>query len=146
MITDRKKEIFKLSSGKYVAPQQIENRIKESAFVDQVMVVGEHQKFASALLVPDFSYLKEWCVNNNIKNGKKREELIKVPEVVTMMNEEIAKINESLLEWERLKRFRMVHEEWSPATGELSASLKLKRKVVAERYSKLLESIYSKAT
>jgi long-chain acyl-CoA synthetase len=146
MITDRKKEIFKLSSGKYVAPQQIENRIKESAFVDQVMVVGEHQKFASALLVPDFSYLKEWCVNNNIKNGKKREELIKVPEVVTMMNEEIAKINESLLEWERLKRFRMVHEEWSTATGELSASLKLKRKVVADRYSKLLDSIYNKAT
>ena len=146
MITDRKKEIFKLSSGKYVAPQQIENRIKESAFVDQVMVVGDHQKFASALVVPDFSYLEEWCVNNNIKNGKKPEELIKVPEVVTMMNEEIAKINESLLEWERLKRFRMVHEEWSTATGELSASLKLKRKVVADRYSKLLESIYNKAT
>jgi len=63
-----------------------------------------------------------------------------------MMNEEIAKINESLLEWEQLKRFRMVHEEWSPATGELSASLKLKRKVVADRYSKLLDSIYNKAT
>jgi len=71
MITDRKKEIFKLSSGKYVAPQQIENRIKESAFVDQVMVVGEHQKFASALLVPDFASLKEWCVNNNIKTGRR---------------------------------------------------------------------------
>jgi len=146
MITDRKKEIFKLSNGKFVAPQQIENRIKESAFVEQVMVVGEHQKFASALLVPDFTYLKEWCVNNNIKNGKKREELIKVPEVVTVMNEEIARINESLMEWERIKRFRMVHEDWSPATGELSATLKLKRKVVAARYSKLLESIYNIAS
>jgi len=144
MVTDRKKEIFKLSNGKFVAPQPIENRIKESAFIDQVMVIGEHQKFASALLVPDFNYLKEWCAGNNIVNGKKREEMIAMPEVVTVMNEEIAKINESLMEWERIKRFRMVHEEWSPATGELSASLKLRRKVVADRYSKLLDSIYNK--
>jgi long-chain acyl-CoA synthetase len=146
MITDRKKEIFKLSSGKFVAPQPIENRIKESAFIDQVMVVGEHQKFASALLVPDFNYLKEWCVINNITNGKKREELIEMPELVSAMNKEIARINESLMEWERIKRFRMVLEDWSPATGELSASLKLKRKVVADRYSYLLESIYNKAS
>jgi long-chain acyl-CoA synthetase len=144
MVTDRKKEIFKLSNGKFVAPQPIENRIKESAFIDQAMVIGEHQKFASALLVPDFNYLKEWCAGNNIVNGKKREEMIAMPEVVTVMNEEIAKINESLMEWERIKRFRMVHEEWSPATGELSASLKLRRKVVADRYSKLLDSIYNK--
>ena len=127
MVTDRKKEIFKLSNGKFVAPQPIENRIKESAFIDQVMVIGEHQKFASALLVPDFNYLKEWCASKNIVNGKKREEMIVMPEVITVMNEEIAKINESLMEWERIKRFRMVHEEWSPATGELSASLKIRR-------------------
>jgi len=145
MITDRKKEIFKLSSGKFVAPQPIENRIKESSFIDQVMVVGEHEKFASALLVPDFNYLKEWCANNDIKNGKKREEMIAIPEVVTVMNQEIERINQSLMDWERIKRFRMVHEDWSPSTGELSASLKLKRKVVAERYSRLLESIYHKA-
>lgn len=144
MVTDRKKEIFKLSNGKFVAPQPIENRIKESAFIDQVMVIGEHQKFASALLVPDFNYLKEWCASKNIVNGKKREEMIVMPEVITVMNEEIAKINESLMEWERIKRFRMVHEEWSPATGELSASLKIRRKVVADRYSKLLDSIYHK--
>ena len=144
MVTDRKKEIFKLSNGKFIAPQPIENRIKESAFIDQVMVIGEHQKFASALLVPDFNYLKVWCAGNNIVNGKKREEMITMPEVVTVMNEEIAKVNESLMEWERIKRFRMVHDEWSPATGELSASLKLRRKVVADRYSKLLDSIYKK--
>jgi long-chain acyl-CoA synthetase len=145
MVTDRKKEIFKLSSGKYVAPQPIENRIKESAFIDQVMVVGEHEKFASALLVPDFNYLKEWCATNDIKNGKKREELIAIPEVQSVMNKEIDRINQGLMDWERIKRFRMVPEDWSPATGELSASLKLKRKVVAGRYSKLLESIYNKA-
>ena len=146
MVTDRKKEIFKLSSGKFVAPQPIENRIKESSFIDQVMVVGEHEKFASALLVPDFNYLKEWCAKNDIKNGKKREELIAIPEVITVMNQEIDRINQSLMDWERIKRFRMVPEDWSPATGELSASLKLKRKVVADRYSKLLESIYHKAS
>jgi long-chain acyl-CoA synthetase len=146
MITDRKKEIFKLSSGKFVAPQPIENRIKESQFIDQVMVVGEHQKFASALVVPDFTYLKEWCVTNNIKNGKERKELIAIPEVITVMNEEIQKINRSLMEWERVKRFRMVPEDWSPATGELSASLKLKRKVVADRYRQLLDAIYNKTS
>jgi long-chain acyl-CoA synthetase len=144
LVTDRKKEIFKLSSGKFVAPQPIENRIKESAFIDQAMVVGEHEKFASALLVPNFSYLKEWCISNNIRNGKKHEELIAIPEVVAVMNKEIGRINEGLMDWERIKRFRMVPDEWSPASGELSASLKLKRKVVADRYSKLLETIYSK--
>lgn len=145
MVTDRKKEIFKLSSGKFVAPQPIENRIKESAFIDQAMVVGEHEKFASALLVPNFSYLKEWCASKDIKNEKKNEELIAIPEVVTMINEEIDRINGGLMEWERVKRFRMVPDEWSPASGELSASLKLKRKVVAERYNKLLETIYNKS-
>jgi long-chain acyl-CoA synthetase len=145
MVTDRKKEIFKLSNGKFVAPQPIENRIKESSFIDQAMVVGEHEKFASALLVPDFNYLKEWCSNNDIKNGKEREELLTIPELITVMNQEIERINQGLMDWERILRFRMVSDDWSPATGELSASLKLKRKVVADRYSKLLESIYGKA-
>ncbi|MEA3462518.1 MAG: AMP-binding protein [Bacteroidota bacterium] len=143
MITDRKKEIFKLSSGKFIAPQPIENMVKESALIDQVMVVGEHQKFASALLVPDFKYLKEWCTEQKIPNGREREELIALPEVVTIFNNEIAKINQRLNDWERLKRVRIVPDDWSPATGELSASLKLKRKVVVSRYEKLLESIYN---
>jgi len=143
MITDRKKEIFKLSSGKFIAPQPIENMVKESAFIDQVMVVGEHQKFASALLVPDFKYLMEWCNERKLPNGKEREELIALPEVVTVFNDEISKINQRLNDWERLKRVRIVPDDWSPATGELSASLKLKRKVVASRYEKLLESIYN---
>jgi len=117
--------------------------VKESAFIDQVMVVGEHQKFASALLVPDFKYLKDWCTEQKIPNGSKREDLITLPEVVTVFNDEIAKINQRLNDWERLKRVRIVPDDWSPATGELSASLKLKRKVVASRYEKLLESIYN---
>ena len=91
-----------------------------------------------------FSYLKDWCASKDIKNGKKHEELIAIPEVVTVMNKEIDRINQGLMDWERIKRFRMVADEWSPATGELSASLKLKRKVVADRYGKLLENIYQK--
>jgi len=144
MVTDRKKEIFKLSSGKFIAPQPIENRIKESAFIDQVMVVGEHQKFASALLVPNFIYLKEWMTDNKVTNGKERADLIGMPEVQKIYNLEIARINETLMEWERIKRFRMVPDDWSPATGELSASLKLKRKVVADRYADLLDAIYNR--
>ena len=144
VITDRKKEIFKLSNGKFVAPQLIENRIKESEFIDQVMVVGEHQKFASALLVPDFKYLKEWCASQGIVNGKSLQEIINLPEVASVFNEEIAKINRDLQEWEKINRIRLVADEWSPATGELSASLKLKRKVVANRYADLLNAIYKK--
>ncbi len=144
MITDRKKEIFKLSSGKFVAPQLIENRLKESAFIDQVMVVGEHQKFASALLVPDFKYLKEWRASQKLPNGKNNQELIRQPEVTAAINEEVKKINKQLQEWEQISRTRLISDEWSPATGELSASLKLKRKVVAEKYTDLLDSIYHK--
>ncbi|MEN8247559.1 MAG: long-chain fatty acid--CoA ligase [Bacteroidota bacterium] len=143
-ITDRKKEIFKLSSGKFVAPQLIENKIKESAFIDQVMVVGEHQKFASALLVPDFMYLKEWMANNNITNTGARSDLIELPEVMNVFNQEINILNKKLMDWERIKRFRIVTDDWSPAAGELSASLKLKRKVVADKYADLLDTIYKR--
>ncbi len=144
VITDRKKEIFKLSSGKFIAPQPIENKIKESTFIDHAMVVGEHQKFASALLVPDFKYVKEWCAARNLNSGKGHEEMIQSPEVVSAFNIEIGKINKKLSSWEQIKRFRLVTDEWSPATGELSASLKLKRKVISGKYTDLLDSIYQK--
>lgn len=143
-ITDRKKEIFKLSSGKFVAPQLIENRLKESAFIDQVMVVGEHQKFASALLVPDFKYVKQWRAEQKLPNGKNNQELIDQPEVRTAINEEVKMINKQLQEWERISRSKLVADDWSPASGELSASLKLKRKVVSAKYNDLLDSIYQK--
>ena len=83
-------------------------------------------------------------MSHDIKNCKNHDEIIAIPEVVTVINKEIDRINQGLMDWERIKRFRMVADEWSPASGELSASLKLKRKVVAERYSKLLETIYNK--
>jgi len=141
-VTDRIKEIFKLSNGKFVAPQPIENKLKESPFIDQVMVVGEHQKFASALLIPDFKYLKEWCQKQNKVNGHSLTELINLPEVKQVYNNEIARLNKSLSEPERIMRYRIVTDEWSPATGELSASLKLKRKVIEQKYSVLLDEIY----
>lgn len=144
VITDRKKEIFKLSSGKFIAPQLIENKLKESTFIDQAMVVGEHQKFASALLVPDFKYLKEWCASGNLDTGKDPASLISHPEVVAVFNQEVGKINRNLSDWERINRIRIVPDEWSPASGELSASLKLKRRVVADKYPELLESIYKR--
>ncbi|RLD29016.1 MAG: long-chain fatty acid--CoA ligase [Bacteroidetes bacterium] len=144
VITDRKKEIFKLSNGKFVAPQPIENKIKESAFIDQVMVVGENEKFASALLVPDSKYLKEWCNAKNLAEGKRLEDLIQLPEVQTLFNEEIAKTNKTLSDWERISRFKIVADDWSPATGELSASLKLKRRVVESNYPELLDAIYQR--
>ncbi|MFO7657251.1 MAG: AMP-binding protein, partial [Bacteroidales bacterium] len=143
-ITDRSKEIFKLSNGLFVAPQQIENKLKESAFIDQAMVVGEHQKFASALLLPDFKYLKEWCESKQLFSGLGNFELICIQEVREIFNSEINRLNKSLSEPERILRFRIVADEWSTNTGELSASLKLKRKVVEEKYRELLDGIYRK--
>ena len=134
--------IFKLSNGKFIAPQPLENRVKESSFIDQVMVVGEHQKFASALLVPDFKYLKEWCVAKNLATDQGNDKMIGHSEVISLFKDEISKINKSLSDWERINRFRIVPDEWSPVSGELSASLKLKRKAVESKYTDLLESIY----
>ena len=144
VITDRKKEIFKLSSGKFVAPQPIENKIKESAFIDQVMVVGEHEKFASALMVPDFKYLKEWCASKSLSTELGHDELISLPEVTAIFDQEISKINKTLSDWEKINRFRIVPDDWSPASGELSASLKLKRKVIESKYPDLLEAIFQR--
>jgi long-chain acyl-CoA synthetase len=144
MITDRKKDIFKLSNGKFIAPQIIENKLKESPFIDQVMVTGEHQKFASALLVPDFNYLKNWCIANDLYNNENIGDLIGLKPVHDLFSREIRTLNEKLAESEKILRFRLVADEWSPISGELSASLKLKRQVIEARYSKLIDNIYRK--
>ena len=143
-INDRKKEIFKLSNGKYIAPQVIENKIKESIFIDQVMVIGEHQKFASALIVPNFEYLKNWCETNGLYSNQDNNQLICIPEVLNVYNKEISMINKSMSDYERIQRIRLVSEVWAPLSGELSASLKMKRKVIESKYQELLESIYKK--
>lgn len=141
-VTDRIKEIFKLSNGKFVAPQPIENKLKESPFIDQAMVVGEHQKFASALILPDIKYLREWCKEQQIQIAQDSAGLVALPQVKQVIGDEINKLNKSLSEPERILRFRILADEWTPTSGELSATLKLKRKVIEAKYQEIIDGIY----
>jgi long-chain acyl-CoA synthetase len=143
VVTDRKKEIFKLSNGKFIAPQVIENIFKESPIIDQIMVIGEHEKFASALISPNFRYFDDWKEANKIAfsdNG----ELIQHPGVLSFFSAEMESLNRKLSPAERLTRFRIVHDEWTPATGELSPTLKLKRQFIQDKYKDLISQIYMK--
>jgi long-chain acyl-CoA synthetase len=141
-ITDRKKEMFKLSGGKYIAPQMIENKLKASFFIEQIMVIGAGEKFASALISPNFAYLHDWCSNRKI-HFQDNEELIRNTEVLAQFQREVAAINKTLGEHEEIKRFRLVNDEWTPQSGELSPTLKLKRNYVAAKYKIIIDEIYS---
>jgi long-chain acyl-CoA synthetase len=143
MVTDRKKEIFKLSNGKFIAPQLIENMFKESVAIDQIMVVGEHEKFASAIISPNFKYFDELRSANKISFSDNKE-LIQLPEIQSFFSSEINNINKKLNHAERINRFRLVPDEWSPATGELSPTLKLKRHFITDKYSNLIDQVYMK--
>jgi long-chain acyl-CoA synthetase len=134
-ITDRKKEMFKLSSGKYVAPQVIENKLK-------VMVIGENQKFASAIISPDFNFLHNWAMRHGVE-FRDNAELIQLPQVLTRYQRVVNEMNKQLGQTEQIKRFRLVQEEWTPTTGELSPTLKLKRKFLTNRYEAIIEEIFS---
>jgi len=140
-ITDRKKEIFKLSSGKYVAPQMIENKFKESIFIEQIMVVGENEKFASALISPNLDYLHSWAALRKL-HFRENKELVNTKEVMIRYQKEVDTINKTLGEHENIKRFRLVCQEWSPQTGELSPTLKLKRNYIYNKYDHVLREIY----
>ena len=142
-VTDRKKEIFKLSSGKFIVPQVIENKFKESLFIDQIMVIGEHEKFASAIIAPDYLYIKDWCKTNNV-TGDNNIELLENNQLIDIFNKEIQKLNRTISDFEKINRFRLIPDVWSPVTGELSPTLKLKRKIIAEKYQDLIEQIYVK--
>ena len=141
-ITDRKKEIFKLSGGKYIAPQMIENKLKTSNLIEQVMVIGANEKFASALISPNFPLLHDWCADHKI-HFQNNEELIQIPEVIEKIQAEVNKINKTLGSHEQINRIRLVCEEWTTASGELSPTLKLRRNVVAVKYQHLINDIYS---
>jgi long-chain acyl-CoA synthetase len=141
-ITDRKKEIFKLSGGKYIAPQMIENKLKTSNLIEQVMVIGANEKFASALISPNFPLLHDWCAEHKI-HFQDNKELIQIPEVIEKIQAEVNKINKTLGSHEQISRIRLVCEEWSPASGELSPTLKLRRNVVSVKYQQLINEIYS---
>ena len=141
-ITDRKKEIFKLSSGKYIAPQAIENLFKESNFIEQIMVVGESEKFASAIISPNFEFLHNWAHENKI-HFRDNKELVQNEKVKALYQKEVAKLNKQIGKHEEIKRFRLVCEPWTSASGELSPTLKLKRRVLYKKYADILRDIYS---
>jgi long-chain acyl-CoA synthetase len=141
-ITDRKKEMFKLSNGKYIAPQSIENKLKESFFIEQVFIIGQNQKFASAILVPNFAFLHNWASIHKVQ-FLDNADLVRNPLVIARFQKEVNEINKELGQTERIKRFRLVSEEWSSQTGELSPTLKLKRKFLYEKYALLIEEIFS---
>ncbi len=141
-ITDRKKEIFKMSGGKYIAPQMIENKLKESFFIEQVMVIGENEKFASAIISPNYDFLHDWSSQRKIKYYNNAE-LIEHPEVIACINQEVRETNKTLGQHEEIKRVRLVVDTWSSQTGELSPTLKLRRKYVAEKYKNIIYEIYN---
>ncbi len=141
-ITDRKKEIFKLSGGKYIAPQMIENKLKASELIEQVMVIGANEKFASALISPNFPLLHDWCAEHKV-HYENNIELIQLPQVIEKIQNEVNLVNKTLGSHEQISRIRLVCEEWTPATGELSPTLKLRRNVVAAKYQHLIDDIYS---
>lgn len=140
-ITDRKKEIFKLSLGKYVAPQVIETRLKESSYIENCMVIGENQKFVSAIIVPDISRIHFWAAKHKI-TYKDNAELINNPKVLAKIHKEVEAVNETLAPYEKIKRERIVHAEWSPTNGLLSPTLKLKRAKIYAKYIDIINDIY----
>jgi long-chain acyl-CoA synthetase len=141
-ITDRKKEIFKTSSGKYIAPLMIENKIKECRFVEQSMVVGENQKFASAIIVPSFVNFKEYCKDHNI-TWTNNEEMSAHEELKKLINDHVKVMNKSLAPYEQLKRVAVLSKEWSIEGGELTPKMSLKRKVIKEKNIDAINKIFA---
>ena len=143
-ITDRKKEIFKTSGGKYIIPQAMENKFKESRFIEQIMVVGEGQKFPGALIIPNFVYLREWCVLKGIEESSKSNlELINLESVIKRFEKEVEHYNEFYGGFEKIKRFQLLPSEFSIENNELTPTLKLKRKVILEKHKQEIAKIYN---
>jgi len=140
-VTGRKKELFKTSGGKYIAPLAIESVFVQSHLIDNIMVVGENQKFPGAIIHPNFEYLSDWARNQKIKY-KSPSDLISIPKVIRFFEKEIARLNKNLGKTEQIKDFRLVKDQWSVPTGELSPTLKIRRMIVAKKYEKLTRSIY----
>ncbi len=140
-LSGRIKEIFKTSFGKYVAPGAVENVMKESPFIDNLMVVGENQKYAAAIIVPDFEHLRSWCQIKNIPYTNNNE-MIRLPVIKKRMLKEVETYNLHIGATEQVKRFELMEEEWTIAGDELTPSLKLKRKVIAAKYKEMIDSLF----
>jgi long-chain acyl-CoA synthetase len=142
-ITDRKKEMFKTSGGKYIAPQLIENAMKQSMFIEQIMVIGDGEKMPAAIIQPSFDFVREWAKRHHEDIGDLNEEIAINPKVIARIQEEVELYNEKFGNWEKIKRFELTPEIWSIDGGELTPTLKLKRKAVKEKYMHLYQKIYS---
>ncbi len=141
-ITDRKKEMFKTSGGKYIAPQMIENAMKQSRFIEQIMVIGEGEKMPAAFIQPNFEFVKEWAKIHKITLGSTDKEISANPDVIKRIDEEIEGINKKFGHWEQIKRFELTPDVWSIDGGQLTPTLKLKRKIIKEIYKDLYAKIY----
>ncbi len=140
-ITGRKKEMFKTSGGKYVVPPLLEGELKQSRFIEQIMVVGEGEKMPAAIIQPNFDFIKEWSKRHHLKLTS-NEELIANPKVIERIQEEVDQCNRKFGKWERIKRFELTPDEWSIDGGHLTPTMKMKRKEIKDIYNKLYEKIY----
>jgi long-chain acyl-CoA synthetase len=140
-ITDRKKEMFKTSGGKYIAPQVMENKFKESTLIEQLIVVGDNRNFPGALIVPSFDGLREYCKRKDIPYTTDRE-MIQREDILEKYQSEVDSLNKYFGKWEQIKRFRLLPEAWGVESGELTPTMKLKRKVIHQKYADEIEAIY----
>ena len=140
-ITDRKKEMFKTSGGKYVAPQLLENRFKQSRFIEQIMVVGEGEKMPAALIQPNFDFVKEWAKRHKLELGSNAD-IVKNEKVIERFQEEVDWANQEFAKWEKVKQFRLTPDVWTVEDGHLTPTMKLKRKPIKEMYLELYNDIY----
>jgi len=143
-ITDRKKQLFKTSGGKYIAPQLLENKMKQSLFIEQIMVVGEGEKMPAALIQPSFEYIKEWSKEKGIKIEDTYEKVCRNIDLINAIQTEIDFYNDDFSQWEKIKKFKLTPEIWNVDEGHLTPTMKVKRKVIKEKYKVLINEIYSK--
>jgi long-chain acyl-CoA synthetase len=141
-ITDRKKELLKTSGGKLVAPQPVENKLKNNVLVAQAALVGDRHKFISCLIAPNFAALEEWARHHNVQS-QSRGELVADPRVIALYTAIVREINGALANFETIKRFRVVPDEWTQDSGELTPSMKLKRRVLTARYAAVIDELYA---
>ncbi len=143
-ITDRKKEMFKTSGGKYVAPQVLENQFKQSRFIEQIMVIGDGEKMPAAFIQPNFEFITDWAKMHNVVLGNTTQELINNPQLLERIQKEVDLYNTKFGKWEQVKRFELTPDVWSIDEGHLTPTMKMKRKVIKEKYLDLYNKIYVK--
>jgi len=140
-ITGRKKDLFKTSMGKYIAPGHLEEKLKESSFIETAVVIGENQKFAGAIIVPNFEFLQEWCKNDG-KECPSKEEIIKREDVINQIKAEINVFNKGFGSHEQIKVFRLVADEWTVESGLVTAKMSVRRTKIIEAYSNLIAEMF----